>query len=362
MALNGLPGRTADRTADVVIIGDGVIGLSTALELARAGARCSVIGARRPGIASLAAAGLLAPSIGHLSDRVRPFFFGSLELYPAFVERLRAFDPSLAIVPGLLDVSAPDPDRPRDIPPRLTGPEVGALEPWVVAPHGAAYHPSNGAIDNVALVRALRAALAAEREIELVDDDPAVSVSFTEADPRVALESGARLSGKIIVLAAGAWSTQLAGLPRPVPVSPLKGQMLALRSTALAHSVMGPDVYLVPRSTELVVGATEEPSRFDVDTDHETLETLRAAAIDIAPTLAEAPVVRSWAGIRPATPDKLPIIGFEPTEPRLVYACGHSKNGILLAPATAVAAAALAQNRRSELDVTPFSISRFSTR
>jgi glycine oxidase len=337
-----------------------VIGLSTALELARAGASCSVIGQRRAGIASLAAAGLLAPSIGHLHDEVRPFFFGSLELYPAFVDLLREFEPSLALVRGLLDVTPPDPARPRDIPPRLTTAEVGMLEPAVVASAGATYHPSNGAIDNVALVRALRLALDAQPDVDVIEHDPAVSVSFSEREPAVLLESGARHSAPVIVLAAGAWSPQLQGLPRPIPISPLKGQMLALRSTVLGRAVMGSDVYLVPRSTELVVGATVERAGFDVETDRAALEVLRAAAISVVPDLADAPIVRSWAGIRPATPDMLPIIGFEPTEPRLIYACGHSKNGILLAPATAVAAAALAQNLRSELSVAPFSISRFS--
>jgi len=351
--------QTAYRTADVLIIGDGVIGLSTALELARAGARCSVIGDRRPGIASLAAAGLLAPSIGHLEDEVRPFFFGSLELYPAFVDRLREFEPSLALVQGLIDVTEPDPARPRDIPARLTAAEVSALEPAVVATGGATYHPSNGAIDNVALVTALRRALHIQRGVELLLGDPAVSVSFAEREPVVALESGVRCAAPVIVLAAGAWSPQLEGLPRPIPVSPLKGQMLALHSTVLGRAVMGSDVYLVPRSTELMVGATVEHGSFDVETDGVALEKLRAAAISVVPDLANAPILRSWAGIRPATPDMLPIIGFEPTEPRLIYACGHSKNGILLAPATAVATAALAQNRRSELSVAAFSISRF---
>jgi glycine oxidase len=360
MAFNAEAGRTADRRPDVIIIGDGVIGLSAAFELGRSGATCLVIGDRRPGIASTAAAGLLAPSIGNLAEAVRPFFLGSLDLFPGFVERLRAFDPSLAMVEGLIDVSGPETGHDKGGAVRLSPDDVHALEPSIVAPHGAHYYPTNGAIDNVALVNALRLALEAAPGVAVIKDDPATGLDFSAPDAAVVLGSGARWSAPVVVVAAGAWSAQLTGLPRRIPVAPLKGQMLAVASTALNHAVMGSDVYLVPRLTELVIGATVEHAGFDVTTDDPAIERLHAAAAAICSPLSDAPVLRVWAGIRPATPDMLPIVGVDPDEPGLIYACGHSKNGILLAPATAIAVAELAQGRRSTFDLAPFSVARFT--
>ncbi|MEO6879220.1 MAG: FAD-dependent oxidoreductase [Gemmatimonadaceae bacterium] len=360
MRFNVEASRTADPIADVIIIGDGVIGLSTAFELARRHVRCVVIGDHQPGIASEAAAGLLAPSVGQLADAVRPFFFGSLELYPEYVERLREFDPSLTMVRGLIDVTPPEPGRTRHLPARLTTQDVSAREPSIVAPHGATFHASNGAVDSVALMRALRRAAAAEPLVELVDDDPVVTIDLFRADPAVVLRSGARRSGAAIIVAAGAWSSELRGLPHALPVTPLKGQMLAVASKALIHAVMGTDVYLVPRETELVIGATVERAGFDVGTRPEAIELLRQSAERICPALANVPVLRAWAGIRPATPDMLPIIGSDAGDSRINYACGHSKNGILLAPATAAAVADLVQKQRPEFDLAPFSMARFA--
>jgi glycine oxidase len=144
-------------------------------------------------------------------------------------------------------------------------------------------------------------------------------------------------------------------------VSPLKGQMLAVEATGLRHAVMGPDVYLVPREREIVVGATSEHTGFDTTTTADAINGLRAAAERLYPGLWSAKLLRAWAGIRPATPDMLPIIGNDPDAPQILYACGHSKNGILLAPATAKSIAALAQGADPGWDLSAFSVSRFAT-
>jgi glycine oxidase len=116
----------------------------------------------------------------------------------------------------------------------------------------------------------------------------------------------------------------------------------------------------VAREREIVVGATSEHAGFDTTTNPGAIDGLLASAISLYPGLSTAKLVRAWAGIRPATPDMLPILGSDPAAPRILYACGHSKNGILLAPATARAIAALAQGRAPEWDLDAFSISRFS--
>lgn len=345
---------------DVAIIGDGVIGLSTALELARAGASCSVIGMHQDGAASSAAAGLLAPTIGRLSQAVRPFYLASLDHYPDFVDSLREFDPGLLILRGLIEVVGETPTRPLGASSRpLSKDDVARIEPSLSAPRGALLHERDGAIDNVRLVGALRRAVTNHPRIRLIAANPAEAVAAAGHGAAVTLADGARVEARRVVLAAGAWSSRIRGLPRPLPVSPLKGQMVAFDATCLRHAVMGDDVYLVPREREIAVGATTEDVGFDTATTSEAIDRLRGAAKSLCPALAAARVVRAWAGIRPATPDMLPIIGPDPDAPWLLYACGHSKNGILLAPATAVAIAAMARDKQPEWDLTAFSISRF---
>jgi glycine/D-amino acid oxidase-like deaminating enzyme len=360
---NGPAPRARHDVADVVVIGDGIIGLSTALELAHRGARCRVYGAANAGVASLAAAGLLAPSIGHLSSDVLPFYHASLAGYPSFLRRLDTVDPELALVVGLIDTSDSARDRASDGPDPaarwLTANELASVEPALAAPHGGALYEQEAAVDNVRLVAALRAAVRREPRIELSLDDPVAGVEVTSSSASAVCRSGTRVSVESVILAAGAWSSAIGGLPRSVPIEPLKGQMLALGGAPLRRSAMSADVYLVPRGAETLVGATVERAGFDVATDERALEALRRAAIELCPALASTPVTRAWAGVRPATPDLRPIIGHDPDYPRLIYACGHSKNGILLAPATAEAVACLALGLEPAHDLEPFSIARF---
>ena len=350
------------RLVDVAVIGGGVIGLSTALEVARAGASCCVIEVDRAGAASGAAAGLLAPSVGHLSGDAAPFFAASLERYENFLAPLQEEDPELRVLTGLIEVlSAGERTSNSSVPfARWIDREaVAGLEPRVHAPFGAVLHARDGAIDNVRLVAALRRALERNPGAHRIQADPAVRVGIHTGSIGVVLESGSQIDAGTVVLAAGAWSGQIMGLPRFLPISPLKGQMLAVRSTGLRHPIMGDDVYLVPRAGEVVIGATAERAGFDLSTNPATIEALRQAAIRLCPGLANAPVVRQWAGLRPATPDMLPILGPDPDAPRLLYACGHSKNGILLAPATAAAIAECASGNAETWNIAPFSVTRF---
>ncbi len=343
--------------ADVAVIGDGIIGLTVALELVQAGVTCLLVGAEYGVGGSTAAAGLLAPSIGHLSDAAQRFFSASLAQYPELIEALQPIDPSLSIVRGLLDLSAAATEAPTP-PGRLDPGQVGSIESAVVAPLGGWFHPTDGAIDNVRLVQALR---------RLLHDSPGVrtlhgvvrSLAFDDTGVTLSCESGAHVRAPTVVLAAGAWSSRIAGLPRPVPVRPLKGQMLAVEWSGLRHAVMGDTVYLVPRNGETVIGATVEDAGFDTTVVPAAIERLREEAFRLCPPLAGCPISHAWAGLRPATPDLLPIIGRDPREPRLIYACGHSKNGILLAPATARAVADLCRNQPARYDLGPFSIERF---
>jgi glycine/D-amino acid oxidase-like deaminating enzyme len=315
--------------ADVVVIGDGLIGLSTALELIRSGAKVHLIGSPSSGAASTAAAGLLIPALDRLPAGARHFYADSLDRFPIFVESLREFDSSLAILSGVVERG----------------------------PSGDTLREADGAIDNVRLTAALHAAVEASAIATIVD--LATELELGHAGITVRCHDAESITGDRVVLAAGAWTPRIKGLPRPLPVRPLKGQMIAFGRSPLDQAMMGDGVYLVPRGDETLVGATVEEAGFDLTITDTGVESLRRAAVGLCPELAGAPVTRAWAGTRPATPDMLPILGADPEHPRLIYACGHSKNGVLLTPATSVAISAICQGRRSPTPIDVFTIERF---
>jgi glycine oxidase len=164
------------------------------------------------------------------------------------------------------------------------------------------------------------------------------------------------------VLAAGAWVAALAGLPRPLPVEPLRGQMFAIEAPherRPRHVIYGPRAYIVPRGQQILVGATLERVGFDPSTTPTALAELRAGGATIWPPIADAPMASSWAGLRPVTPDLLPVIGPDPDHPALIYACGHSRNGILMAPLTGDCVGAIVAGEAPPADVSPFGVDRF---
>jgi glycine/D-amino acid oxidase-like deaminating enzyme len=312
-----------------LIIGDGLIGLSTALEVSRR-TTVTVVGSPIDGMASTAAAGLLIPGLDRLLEACRPFFADSLSRFPSLIDTLQTYDADLRLIAGTLD--------------RSGGAEL--------------IREADGAVDNVRLLAALRAAVEAAPNAMIVTD----FVSRLEATGRgivVHTRQGRRVEADRVVLAAGAWSTDIDGLPRRLPVRPLKGQMIALRSSLLSRAVMGDHIYLVPRDGETLVGATVEEAGFDLTVTDEAIASLRSAAGALYPQLAAAELTRAWAGIRPATPDMLPILGADPEMPSLVYACGHSKNGVLLTPGTAAAIAAVCLDESPSTSIDPFSVTRF---
>src|SRR5207253_10402117 len=180
------------------------------------------------------------------------------------------------------------------------------------------------------------------------------------------LDDGSKVSADKVVLAAGAWSRAIAGLApelRP-PVRPIKGQMLALRMDAsaplISHVVWAPGAYLVPRRDgRLLVGATVEERGFDTALTAGGVLTLLEAAWRALPAVEELPIEEMWAGHRPGSRDDAPILGPGPVE-GLIYATGHHRNGILLAPVTADAIARLVFDGTVDAAIRPFGVERFA--
>jgi glycine oxidase len=188
----------------------------------------------------------------------------------------------------------------------------------------------------------------------------AAAVSVSRDVPRVETKSGEWLEGETVIIAAGAWGGMLRGADALADVSPCRGQLVSYRTTGLRHVTYGPRGYLVPRASgTIVAGSTMEYVGFDAGTTPEGLARVRSAAEEIAPALAISTVETEWAGLRPITPDMLPIIGRDETCPHIIYATGHSRNGILMAPLTGETVAALSLGESQRHDLSQFRPGRF---
>ncbi|HET8947573.1 MAG TPA: FAD-dependent oxidoreductase, partial [Candidatus Polarisedimenticolia bacterium] len=164
-----------------------------------------------------------------------------------------------------------------------------------------------------------------------------------------------------VVVAAGAWSGALAAPRLAAPPSePVRGQMLCFLAPGLIHHVVASgEVYLVPRSDgRVLAGATMEKAGFDRRVTGAGLARLAAASLRLVPALADAAFHSAWAGLRPAAPDGLPVIGR--AGPGLLYACGHLRNGIVLAPITAVMVGRLLRGGSPDPEAAPFDPGRFA--
>ena len=352
-----------DSTADLLVLGGGIAGLTTALAAAERGLSAIILDNPKTGAASRAAAGMLAPSVEDLPGEMLPHAVAARDYYPDYLVALRertgiavALDRS-----GILQLSAPTVDHAAQLRARapvaarwLDERELADWEPAFAGHSGALLHPLDGAVDNLALMEALE--LAAERE-SLIARIHAEILSI-DVDQRSALtRSRGRLFGSHIVLATGAWAGTLPGLPRAVPVRPVRGQLLRLRSIPVRHVTYGGGGYLVPRADTVLVGATSEEAGFESETSLQGLSALRSIATRLVPALSRSLVVHHWAGLRPMSLDTHPILGTDPDSPTLVYACGYSRNGILFAPWAASQLASLIAGGDPPA-LTPFRITR----
>ena len=339
---------------DYLILGGGVIGLSVAYHLSHQGASVRVLDAGEPGQASAAAAGMLAP----LAEASEPGPFldlalDSLRRYPAFVAALSdAGGSDLSLQgPGMLRVARTDAEeavlcRALSWQPalglplrRLTGAEARRLEPGLGGNvQAAVLSPHEKHVEPRLLLAALSAACRVQG-VELITHSPAMSLETAAGRAHAILSGPIRHTFGTLVLAAGAWSCALGQLLAfDVPVTPLRGQILALgpqTPAPFSHTLYTHGAYLVPRADgRIVAGATEEWAGFNVTTDDAAIAGLRAEASALVPVLADWPLHSAWAGLRPVSPDGLPLLGRVPGWDNVHVATGHGRNGILLTPIT----------------------------
>jgi glycine oxidase len=230
---------------------------------------------------------------------------------------------------------------------------------------GAVFSPQDHQVDNRRLTAALR--IAAEvAGASINEHHPVAAISSRGGTVGgVVLTDGSEIAADMVVLAAGAWSRNIAGLApelRP-PVRPIKGQMIALSMDPAAplinHVLWAPGAYLVPRRDgRLLVGATVEEKGYDATLTAGGMLTLLEAAWRVVPAVEDLPIDEMWVGHRPGSRDDAPILGAAPLE-GLLYATGHHRNGILLAPVTADAIAQLAIEGETAPIIRPFGIERF---
>jgi len=375
--------RTNGARPNVVIIGAGVIGLGIAWRLAARGVPVKVFDRGTTGSgASHAAAGMLAacaeaePGEEALVDLGR----ASQARWPAFAAELReasGIDVELR-QEGTLVVALTADDQARLNHQLVFQQKLGLPLQWISPaetrrrePHlagklaGAVFAPEDHQVDNRKLAAALRvAAEAAGAEINEHRPVSAISSHGGRVDG-IVLADRSEIAADVVVLAAGAWSRTIAGLPpelRP-PVRPIKGQMLALQMDAAAplvsHVVWAPGAYLVPRRDgRLLVGATVEEKGYDATLTAGGVLTLLEAAWRAVPAVEELPIEEMWVGHRPGSRDDAPILGAGPLQ-GLVYATGHHRNGILLTPITADTIARLVLEDAIDPAIRPFGIDRF---
>jgi glycine oxidase len=369
-------------SSDVAIIGGGVIGLAVARALARSGVRRLVVLERAgPGSeASSAAAGMLAPQAE--ADAADEFFrlaCQSRDLYPAFAEQLEAetgidieFDTTGTLY---LALSESDEEAIADryewqsreglAVERLSAADARLLEPCISEDVRAALRfPLDVQVENRRLVGALTESTR-QYGVSLVTG-VTVSTIRIENDVVAGLEtSEGFISTRNVVVAAGAWSSAVGSegknLPR-IGIEPVRGQMLCLESNPrlARHVIYSPRGYIVPRvDGRLLAGSTSEHAGFDKRVTAAGIHSILSDAMDISPDVASLPLVDSWAGLRPRSPDNLPVLGPYAEIEGLFYATGHYRNGILLTPITGELLAEAIIKRTVLPLLEPFSPNRF---
>jgi glycine oxidase len=372
--------ESVDRTADVLIVGGGIVGCAAARELALAGRKVLVIERAEVGSgASGAAGGMLSPQTdarapGPLLD----FGLQARREYPGLVDELRAetgIDPgyrargtlAVAFTAGELrdleEVAAWQASAGLPVE-RVPDGGLASLEPSLgPAAAGGVFFPADNQVDNVQLVRAL-AASAARRGARFLFGRAAGAIVASGGRFEGLMLEGERLSAPLAVIAAGCWSGGIEGLPEQPSLHPVRGQMVQLETSpgTPSRALLAGEHYLVPRGDgRVVAGSTQERVGFRSGVTAGGIGAILTAAVALVPSLGGAAIRETWSGLRPGTPDGLPVIGAS-TLAGLFYATGHFRSGILLGPLTGRIVREMIVTGRSSVPVDAFSPQRQSLR
>jgi glycine oxidase len=362
--------------SDVIVVGGGVVGAACAHALARRGLAVTVLDpGPPPGSATLAAAGMLAPfAEAEPDDPMLGIAVRARDHYATLAPELEE-ETGLSLLyrtDGIVEVAFTEEDVDA-----LRGAiswqrQSGFAVDWIDAEElrdlhpgvgptalGAALAPEDGGIDPVALRQALLssaqrvhgAAIVAEAAEQLLFEGERVCGVRTASDT---------LTAGSVVIAAGAWSGRVRGLPRSLPVEPVRGQIVTFpwpegEPPAIVYGAHG---YVMERDGTAIAGSTMERVGFDVATTPEGIQRVREIAARIFPALAEREPTETWAGLRPMSPDGRPIIGRDPLVPNLLYATGHGRNGILLAAMTGDLIAQIQMDEEIDYDLSPIDPAR----
>ena len=349
---------------DVIIIGGGIIGLSLSIVLRKRGASVLIVERGEPGHeASRAAGGMLVDCLLETPPALQPLATASARMYPEFAHAIEVESGMKVDLrdQGTILLSVQEPAGQSD---GLSHDRLTEFEPALteIANGYRACYLKERSIDPRALTAA---AIKAARNlgVDFSSGDPVTTVNLSDDHASGVTTRKTLFLAEKVVNCAGAWSSQLG--PHSIPTRPVKGQMLCLAMPSrkfLQHVIRSPKAYLIPRSDgRLLIGATVEEAGFDKRTDPATIQGLRQAALELVPGLRAAKILEDWAGLRPGTPDNLPILGATST-PGYFVATGHFRDGILLAPITAAVMADVIEGRTPEHDLAAFSHSRFSKR
>lgn len=334
---------------DVIVIGGGAVGSACAWELAVAGRSVLVLERDRPaGEGWRAAAGMLAPQVE--AEEEDPLFELGLAGRARVAELAGPLRESTGIDiqfwQGGIARIASSPARVNELKTRVAWQrqlghlcdwfdedEIRARWPWLGPNLGGMWASQEAAVDPVRLVEALRADATRLGARFLTEE--AISLE-RHGNKITGVTAGSRHSAAEVVIAAGAWSGNLLGLPRPLSVEPIRGQMAALPWPPGVEPaiVFGDGGYIVARGTDAIVGSTMESAGFAPDVTPAGLAQILEGVGALCPSWAQFGITRTWAGLRPVTPDGLPIIGREPRVEGLWYATGHGRNGILFSAIT----------------------------
>lgn len=373
--------------ADVLIVGGGIIGCASAYYLSKVGAGVTLLERDEvAGAASGAAAGMLvSPPEALPSAAFDDLCRAGVDAYPSLVDALRA---ETGIDVQYLDsgilLTASTEQRAQAL--RHACWQAGTVDRWSVSGGGldlewvegsplrllepaladsvlgAAYSPQGRHVNPGLLTQAL--AQAAADGGAVVRQGTAVA-GFLHQGSRVTAvraSDGDTIAADHVVLAAGPWTRRLARrLGVDVPTRPMRGQMLAYRSTGVRHIIWGEDGYLVPKAGGfLFAGATVEDVGFRPVTTRRGLTQVRRMATATAPALRYSEVASDWAGLRPGSPDDCPIIGRLPGWENVFVATGHFRDGILLGPITGRLMAQLITRGNTDLPLETFGVERFA--